>query len=186
MEKIIRKYYAENASKLHGMVDHILAQFGGISNKDQDDFYSLANEVFVDVMRRYDRKQSFDAFLYSCLSNKMKSEMTRRNRYKRRADQKAVSLDMPLNDCEDAILADRIPSNTDIEKEVIGEDSEDQNDRIERYLASLSKIQRKIIEMKMQDIAVIHIKEILDLTDKQYVAHMRQAVQYEHIRLLHI
>lgn len=56
---ILDTYYADNAKKLHRTVDRILSKFGGLSNKDQDDFYSLANEVFVDVMKRYDNTQSF-------------------------------------------------------------------------------------------------------------------------------
>lgn len=53
----------------------ILLKFGGIPDKDMDDFYSLANEVFVEVMKRYDSSQSFEAFLYSCLSKRIKTEM---------------------------------------------------------------------------------------------------------------
>ena len=63
MEQILNKYYADNAKKLHKVVDKILKRFGGLSDKDVDDFYSLSNEVFVDVMARYDDSQSFDAFL---------------------------------------------------------------------------------------------------------------------------
>ena len=51
---ILDTYYADNAKKLHKTVDRILCKFGGLSSKDTDDFYSLANEVFVDVMKRYD------------------------------------------------------------------------------------------------------------------------------------
>jgi len=58
MDRILMAYYADNARKLHKIVDSILLKFGGISDKDLDDFYSLANEVFVDVMRRYDGSQS--------------------------------------------------------------------------------------------------------------------------------
>ena len=83
---ILNTYYADNAKKLHKTVDKILCRFGGLSGKDTDDFYSLANEVFTDVMKRYDYKQSFDGFLYSCLSNKIMTEITRRNREKRKAD----------------------------------------------------------------------------------------------------
>lgn len=77
---ILDSYYADNAKKLHRIVDKILSKFGGLSGKDMDDFYSLANEVFTDVLKRYDHVQSFDAFLYSCLLNKIKTEITRRNR----------------------------------------------------------------------------------------------------------
>lgn len=62
MEQILNIYYENNARKLHEMVKQILFKFGGLSDKDMDDFYSLANEVFVDAMRRYDGKQSFDVF----------------------------------------------------------------------------------------------------------------------------
>ncbi|MDE7062137.1 MAG: hypothetical protein K2O73_02705, partial [Lachnospiraceae bacterium] len=86
MEAVLTTYYADNARKLHRMVDKILLKFGGLSDKDMDDFYSLANEVFVDVMRRYDHAQPFEVFLYSCLSNRIKTEMTRRHREKRMAD----------------------------------------------------------------------------------------------------
>ncbi len=82
-DQILNTYYANNARKLHRTVDRILAKFGGLSNKDRDDFYSLANEVFVDAIGRYDCTQPFDGFLYVCLVNKIKSEITRRNREKR-------------------------------------------------------------------------------------------------------
>ncbi len=52
MEELLKAYYADNAKKLRGLVDKILSKFGGLSDKDRDDFYSLANEVFVDAMRR--------------------------------------------------------------------------------------------------------------------------------------
>ena len=79
-EAVLNAYYANNARKLHMVVDKILLKFGGLSDMDKEDFYSIANEVFADAMRRYDNGQSFDGFLYSCLSNRIKSEMTRRNR----------------------------------------------------------------------------------------------------------
>lgn len=78
MNQILVQYYNNNARELRKLVDGILAKFSGWSNKDVDDFYSLANEVFVDVMRKYDNSQSFEVFLYCCLSNRIKTEMTRR------------------------------------------------------------------------------------------------------------
>ncbi len=108
MEQILITYYANNAKKLHKVVDKILLKFGGLSDKDLDDFYSLANEVFVDVMRRYDNSQSFDAFLYSCLLNKIKTEMTRRNREKRKADRMSISIDTPIGDDENSTIGDMI------------------------------------------------------------------------------
>ena len=63
MEKIIVSYYENNAKKLHAMIDKILFKLK--FNVDNDDFYSLGNEIFLDVINRYNGKQSFDGFLYS-------------------------------------------------------------------------------------------------------------------------
>lgn len=187
MEKILNTYYANNAKKLHMMVDKILFKLR-FHDVDNEDFYSLANEIFVDVLKRYDGKQDFNGFLYSCLTNKFKTEMTRRNRQKRQADRMALSWETPIGEDDgSSTLGDMIASNIDIEKEILGDDSDIiMDEKIERYLKSLSKIQRKIIEMKMQNVEVQHIKEELGLTDSQYSSHMQEVVQYEHIRLLHI
>ena len=77
MEKIILSYYEDNAKKMRTMIDKILFRLK--FNVDNEDFYSLGNEVFLDVLKRYDGKQDFDGFLYSCLVKKFKTEMTRRN-----------------------------------------------------------------------------------------------------------
>lgn len=42
---LLEEYYAQNAKKIRNMVDKILSGFGGVTQKDYDDFYSLANEV---------------------------------------------------------------------------------------------------------------------------------------------
>ena len=181
-----RKDFSKS-NKLERLVDKILIKLRFI-NVDNEDFYSLANEIFLDVLQRYDDSQDFNGFLYSCLVNKFKTEMTRRNRQKRQADRMAISWETPIGEEEgNFTLSDMIASNINIEKEILGNDADIiMDEKIERYLNSLSKIQRKIIEMKMQNIEVQNIKEELGLTDSQYSSHMQEVVQYEHIRLLHI
>lgn len=98
----------------------------------------------------------------------------------------AVPLDMPVGDGEHCTLAEKIPSDINVEDEVLGNSMELMDQRIQDYLGSLCGIQRRILEMKMQDIGTACIKKQLNLTNKQYQSYMRQAVQYEHIRLLHI
>ena len=95
---LIGEYYADNASKLHQLVNKILSGYGGIAQKDYDDFYSLANEVFASILARYDGTGSFNSYLCSCLKNKIKTELTKRNRIKRRADRMAESLETPVGD----------------------------------------------------------------------------------------
>ena len=52
-DNLLEEYYTQNARKLRRMVDRILRRFSGISQKDYDDFYSLANEVFTGALRRF-------------------------------------------------------------------------------------------------------------------------------------
>ena len=60
--------------------------FYTVQDKDLDDFKSLANEVFWDVLKRYDEEKEFGGLLYISLQNKIMSEMTKRNRTKRTYD----------------------------------------------------------------------------------------------------
>lgn len=184
MEEILNRYYENGAKKLHRVVDCILLKFGGIADKDYDDFYSIANEVFADALKRYDNTQSFDGFLYACLFHKIKTEITTRNRYKRLADRNAVSIDAPVGDEEDSVLADFLCSSFDIDTELEERGGVYQDEKVEKYLGRLSEIQRQIIEMKMAEIPVSEIKEKLGLTVKQYENHMKQIKAYENTKIL--
>ena len=175
MEQILNTYYADNAKKLHKVVDKILLKFGGLSDKDLDDFYSLANEVFVNVIKRYDGEQSFDGFLYSCLSNKIMSEITRRNREKRKADRMSISIDTPVGEDKSLTLGDTIADDFDVEKEVFGE---------EKYLDSLTKRQRKVVELLAASYSAGEIQDILHITQKEYVDALLGIHSYENISLL--
>ena len=64
-------------------------------------------------MKRYDYEQSFDGFLYSCLSNKIMPEFTKRNCEKRKADRLSVSLNATNDKGEDYSLLDCIASDFD-------------------------------------------------------------------------
>ena len=187
MEQILNTYYEHNAKKLHMVVDNILRKFGGISDKDYQDFYSLANEVFVYVLDKYDGIRPFDSFLFSCLSNKIKTEITARNRIKRMGDREAVSLDTPIGDTEGVTVGDVLASDFDLDKElelISGEQIHDE--KVENYLRSLTKIQRQILHLKMDGVPVANIKKILDLTDKQYEQHCNDMRSFEKMSILNI
>ncbi|MEY8422053.1 sigma-70 family RNA polymerase sigma factor [Lachnospiraceae bacterium 38-14] len=185
MEQILNKYYADNAKKLHKVVDKILKRFGGLSDKDVDDFYSLSNEVFVDVMARYDDSQSFDAFLYSCLLNKIKTEMTRRNREKRKADRVSISIDTPIGDDENCTIGDMIASDFSIEKELFEKDKrEEWSEEANMYLDSLSPLQRKIAFLLSDNNTPNEICEELHITLKHFENSMKRILADERIRSL--
>lgn len=176
MEQMLATYYADNAKKLHRMVDRILLKFGGLLDKDMDDFYSLANEVFVDAMRRYDNVQSFDGFLYSCLSKKIKTEMTRRNREKRKADRMSISIDMPIGDDENSTVGDMLVDSFDMEREIFEDKEEQYSKRMLLYLSKLSKLQKKVLKLTAAGYSSDEIEDALHISSKQY-ADCNAAIQ---------
>ncbi len=182
---ILDSYYSNNARKLHKVVDRILSKFGGLSGKDIDDFYSLANEVFADALKRYDYEQSFDGFLYSCLSNKIMSEITRRNREKRKADRMSTSLDATRDNEEDWSLIDIIPSDFDtFEEAVKGQESGQYEDKVERYIARLSNQQVSILNFLMDGYKPNEIRQILEMSSKEYTDNMQIMRSYENVKIL--
>ena len=62
----INLYFSDDAKKLHKMVDDILYKLG-FYNANNDDFYSLSHEIFINTLKDYDKSKSFKGFLYSCL-----------------------------------------------------------------------------------------------------------------------
>ena len=183
---ILNMYYADNAKKLHRTVDKILCKFGGLSDKDTDDFYSLANEVFVDVMKRYDSSQSFDGFLYSCLANKIKSEMTRRNREKRKADRMSISLDSMNNDDEECNLLDFIASDFDTFDEAVKaqEYGKYQQDKVQMYISKLSSRQVSILNLLVDGYKPNEVREALEISSREYADDMKNMRSYENVKIL--
>lgn len=187
MEQILTTYYANNAKKLHKIVDKILLKFGGLLDKDMDDFYSLANEVFVDVMRRYDGSQSFDGFLFSCLFNKIKTEMTRRNREKRKADRMSISIDTPIGDDENYTIGDLLADDFTVEKELFEKERKDEwREEVIEYLNSLSPLQRKIAFLLSDNNTPDEICEELHITIKHFENSMKRILADERIKPLRL
>lgn len=184
MDKILNEYYADNARRLHGIVDEILSKFGGLSGKDKDDFYSLANEVFADVIKRYDASQSFDGFLYFCLMNKIKTEITKRNCEKRKADRMSVSIEMPVGDDEDLTLGDLIADDFVIEREVFDKNEEVYSRRMLTYLSRLSGLQREVLRLHADGYVSGEIKKELHIDAKQYADCCAAIHSYRNVSVL--
>lgn len=184
MEQVLTAYYADNARKLHGVVEKILSSFGGISDKDMDDFYSLANEVFVEAMKGYDREQPFDVFLYSCLSKKIRSEMSRRNREKRKMDRISVSIDMPVDGEDGTTIGDIIADELTVEKEVFERGEEGYSRRMLLYLSRLSKLQRDVLTLRAAGYLPNEIRKELHINAKQYAECCEAIYSYRNVSVL--
>ncbi len=185
LQPYMDSYYADNAKKLRRMVDKILFKFRGLSNKDMDDFYSLANEFFTDVLKRYDGVQSFDGFLYSCLSNRIMTEITRRNREKRRADRMCTSLDAVNGDDEEWNLYNLIPSDFDTFDEAVkAQENGQYQDKIQMYIAKLSNRQVSILNLLVDGYKPIEVRQILGISPKEYSDDMETMRSYENVKIL--
>lgn len=182
---ILNTYYADNAKKLHKTVDRILCKFGGLSGKDTDDFYSLANEVFADVIKRYDYKQSFDGFLYSCLSNKIMTEITKRNREKRKADRMCISLDTPVGDDDSLTIGNIIADDFDtFEEATKGQESGKYQDKVQQYISKLSNQQVNILNLLIDGYKPNEIRQILELSPGEYADSLQTMRSYENVKIL--
>lgn len=182
MKEIIITYYKDNAKKLREMIDKILFKLK--FNVDNDDFYSLGNEVFVDVLNRYDGEQNFDAFLYSCLVKKFKTEMTRRNRYKRQADKLSISFDTPIGEDEKINLSDIIADKNTIEKIFFDENEEIYSDKMQKYLIRLSILQKEVLRLISIGFEPNEILAELHINKKQYEDCYNAIHSYRNVSIL--
>ncbi len=190
MKEILNSYYKDNARKLHNVIDQIFyRKYGGTANKDMDEFYSVGNDVFTDIILndRYDSsKGNFDGFLYGALDLAIIDEFKRQNRDKRTAkieievkngkgeiEKKKVPvlniyMDAPIGEGENSTIGDMIQDSFDMEAALSEKMGIFREERVEKYLSSLSKVQRQIIEMKMENMSAYEIKQKLKLSDKEY------------------
>lgn len=167
MEPIVTSYFQNNAKKLNNMVDKILFKLRFV-DIDKNDFYSLANEVFMYTVRDYEPSKPFDGFLYSCLYKKFCSEMTRRHREKRKADIMSVSIDTPVGEDKSLTLGDTIADDFDVEREVFRDNEEEYSSKVLLYLNKLSKLQRKVLMRNIDGYSPREIREELHINEKQY------------------
>ena len=184
METILNLYYANNANKLHKMVDKILIKLK-FHDIDNEDFYSLANEVFVDVLKRYDNSKDFDGFLYSSLYKKFCTEMTRRNRQKRQADKMSLSWEEKVGNSEDNVtIGETIADKNTIESELFEEKKEEWRREVKEYLQKLSPLQRKIAFLLSDNNTPYEICEELHITMQHFENSLKRILADERIKPL--
>ena len=59
-KELVDSYFKNDGKKIHKMIDKVLLKLK--FNVDNSDFYSLGNEIFLDVLCRYDGSKDFDGF----------------------------------------------------------------------------------------------------------------------------
>lgn len=176
-------YYADNAKQLCSLVDKILFKLRFVE-VDKHDFYSLANEIFMYAIRDYDTSKSFDVFLYSCLYKKFCTEMTRRNREKRKADKMSISIDTPIGDDENSTIGDMIADDNAIENILFERQEDGYSGKMIRYLDRLSVLQKEVLRLNIAGYLPNEIREELHISEKQYADCYAAIHSYRNVSVL--
>lgn len=201
MEKIIlsdyqqklANYYSENnMQRLKYISYQIFSKFGGISDKDYDEFYSIANWVLLQDLITFDESKgiAFENILKFHLRNKFKTAMTKRNRKKRGGTEgkygsQEVSLDSPISnrDGSDTSLLEIISNDlkNNMEDQITGLKY---SDRIDKFLNNLSRRNRKIAMYIMIGYDSKDIRRILNISEREYNQAILEFRLYENICIL--
>lgn len=207
IQQCLNTLYQQDALKLHRMVDKMLVKYGGISQKDKDDFYSIANQTITeiitaienpDVERKYDStKGNFLGYIYKAIHLAIIDNIKYRNASKRSVrvtDEdgeiqylQPVSLEAPIDEGESLTVGDFLCAQEDGFEilQAIGEDSCLLDEHISRFLDSLTALQKQIVRQIMSGDTASEIQVQLSLTKAQYDVQMREIKSYEHTKFLH-
>lgn len=191
---IIDEYCCDGMKKLKKLCDPIIMKIGGISEKDHDDIYSLAQFLLYKSVKNYDKDNangaSFKTFLYNILSRRIYATYIRDKNRQCRSNTRIgkngevifipdVSLDAPTEETQD--IKEKIASDYNVEDE--SEFDFDADDNVELFMSLLSNNQRAMLEMKMQDIPTDEIKKKLNMSDKKYISEMNAIKMNENLTL---
>ena len=178
---LVNLYFKNDGKVLYGLIDKVLFKLK--FDVEKSDFYSLGSEIFLDALCRYDEIQDFNGFLYSCLTNKFKTEMTRRNRQKRQGDNNSISIDTPI--CgENFTIGDTITSKSTIEKEFFEEREDGYSKEMCRYLGRLSDLQKEVLRLVSIGFMPSEILEELHINQKMYEDCYQAIHSYRNISVL--
>lgn len=183
MDVVLDDYCLNEMKKLKQLCYPILIKIGDISEKDYDDFYSIALDALADSAVRFEEGKNcqFSTFLIGNIKRKFNTEIRDRNRNKRIPSKQIDSMSNLVT--EDGLeLSELIPSKFDTYEEACGNNFE--GTKIERYLNRLSVDQRKIVLLLSKDYKASEIKELLHITNKEYSQNLAGIQAYENIREL--
>lgn len=185
---ILQPYCENDMQRLKKISRSIFMRFNeSLTKADYDDFYSIANETLWKAYNSYDPDMgiSFEGFLCSCLQKKFKTELTHRHRQKRILNQFATSLDAVKEDEEGRNLLELIPSDFDTFEEVTKRQENGQyQDKVQMYISKLSNRQIDILNLLVDGFKPVEIRQILEISEKEYSDDMQSIKAYEKIKIL--
>lgn len=206
IESAIQDLYADNQYKLIQICNKEMMRFGGLSQKDADDFYSRAGQEISIAKKneKYDssKGKSVFEFFVGVIKRAVWKEMSYKNRAKRQVvlqieenDEKGniikkkkyiptVSMDTHIGDEDGMTIGDTLQSDFDIDNVINGK-IENYGENITEFLKSLSGMQKKIALLIMKGHDSFDIKSILNITEKQYKDCWSVITSYDKKRILY-
>lgn len=211
LEKIINSYYENNGKKLHTVVNQIFNRnFGGTFGKDMPEFYSVAGEILMEILKKdsYNSKQgNFEGYFYRALKKGIIDEFKRQQRDKRctkiyeidkngeivldkngkpkRIPVQDIRLDAPIKDGENTTIGEQIQSDFNMDDNILKKINANLGEKTEKYLSELSKTEKDIAKLLMEDYTKNDIKKILGLSDCQFQKYWKSMTSYDKKRILY-
>lgn len=196
----IIQYYSDDYNKnLKKVVNAMLLKhFKGLPQSDYDDFYDIASDVLIYCTQSYDETKcsKFENYFKFVLLKKIKQKMTYKNRDKRTAKvvdesgNKIIVHDyslesLPSNSLGSYTLEEILPSHLNTDSMIFDSGKYKYGAKYIKYLESLSKLQRDVLELLVDGYLPKEIKEILHITNKQYKDCRDGITSYSKTQLLY-
>ena len=188
------RYYSEY--EIHKFVDSFLRKYKWISQKDRDDFYSVANYYFIEAANDFDGTGDIKGYLKMELAKKLSSYARGLQRQKR-CDVKTIivggkktkvyhstlSFDAPINSEEGLeTLGDVTPSDFNLEDSLSEEIGLSFSPDVNEYLKKLPKKTRKIALLIGEGYRPCDICKKIQIAEKEYQIHMDIIHTYEYLK----
>lgn len=192
--KILHEYCDNEMAEIKKMCNLIIMNAGGISGKEYDDIYSLAQFLLFKCVKKYDANNkkgaSFKTFYRGILNRRLYAtylrDKNRQCRSNTRIDKDGnrvflpdVSLDAPTKDCVDKL--ERISISPTLEDDFF---KPDLKEIIKEYLNNLSDEQLEVANLFMEGYHANDIKDILHITQTEFNNRMNGMKSYRNISIL--
>lgn len=165
----LEKFSENDMRKIKYISNKILEKIGGIYQMDYDDFYSIANTELYKLAKKYNEQvgATFEQYYITCLKNKFKTELTRRNRQKRIPIKNVIYIDVLIED-EKTIsknsFHNTICDDYNLEQDVCNRIDGDSSEGFYKFINSLHGKQKLVAELISKGYESQDIKHILNIS----------------------
>ena len=165
--KVLNDYCGNGMLRLKKMCFPLITLFGGITDAEYDEFYSIANETVWTAALQYneDENDSFDNFLRTCLLKKFMTFVTKKNRKKRIPTKNIVTVYSKISEDSDKTFAEIMDSGYRIDDEIFDLNG---SEGLAIFISGLSKKQVAVVELLIKGYEKRDIMKILNMTEERY------------------